>query len=155
MFSLNSARDKAKKARSSMELTDARNAIGVMSIDTGLWPNGCPVGDVITVTGNEIELDKPEAGILSVPPQGPTISGCDWTAEAVGGWGGPYVNSSMIDPWGNAYWFDNDYYSRQDCPTPDANPSAPAIAAVVSMGPNGTGGPDASDYDCDDVYVQI
>lgn len=159
LTSLNSAREKAKKAKAQSELTNIRNGINVLAIDTSLWPNGCLIGMVAGGGGggddNEVDLTDPQAGLLFIPSPGGVDPECQWTAQALAMWRGPYTTSPLTDPWGNVYWFDNDYFALQDCPTPEANPLAPAIAVVVSAGPNGETGAAGDDYDCDDIYISL
>lgn len=160
MTSLNTARQRSRVAKAQSELTSIRNGIALMSIDTGLWPNGCLIGVVVGNGGgggstNEVSLADPQAGIMSAPSVGQTDPECDWTASAVAAWNGPYSSASPTDPWGHPYWFDNDYYPRQDCPTNNANPGVAGISAVVSLGPNGTGGPLNLGYDCDDIFISL
>lgn len=154
LVSLSNARVKAREAKAKSELSNIRNAIAILAIDTNRWPNGCPIGSVYAGATNEVDLSQPEAGLTSVPPIGPIDPPCEWLAQDVAAWAGPYTNSSMVDPWGNQYWFDNDYYPLEDCPTPDANVVQPVVV-IVSSGPNGVGGANNSSYDCDDVYVPL
>ena len=161
LASLNAARLKGKIARAQSDLVQIRNAMALMSSDTGLWPNGCEVSTIIVSpligAGNEVALNTAAAGLLVRPTVGVTDAGsdCAWTAQAVANWNGPYTASTLIDPWGTPYWFDNDYVARRDCPTPNANPSAATMAVVVSDGPNKVGGADSDSYDCDDIYLDI
>ncbi|HAT68707.1 MAG: hypothetical protein A2481_00180 [Candidatus Yonathbacteria bacterium RIFOXYC2_FULL_47_9] len=150
LASLNTARAKAKTAKATSELRNLRNAIASLEDDTGKWPNGCPVSQVATGSGNEVSFASAQAGIISQPTAGGSGS-CVWTAAEVARWRGPYMPTA-VDPWGNPYWFDSDYYPRQDC----GDPSAAAIIAVESHGPNGTGGAQSGgSYDCDDIYIKI
>lgn len=154
LSSLNTARAKAKIAKATAELRNLRSAIASLEDDTGKWPNGCPVSQVATGSGNEISFAAADAGIIAQPTVGGTAP-CVWTAAEVAKWKGPYMPNA-VDPWGNPYWFDSDYYPRKDCPTTNANPSVVAIVAVESHGPDGVGGAESpGTYDCDDIYIEI
>lgn len=146
--SLHDAKQSAQIAKAQSEIRQVRSAVGLLADDTNSWPNGCAVGAVVVGSNNEIELTNACSGITQSPP----ASGCtcSWSAEARGHWNGPYYNAPL-DPWGHPYWYDSDYYPRKDC----GNPSVGAIAAIVSVGPNGTGGPDTGNYDCDDIYLEM
>lgn len=180
LASLNTAREKAKIAAVKSELREIRNAIALLEDDTGKWPNGCPVGG----TANpEVALDTPDAGIKGTTP--PTVgctddsndannptcdSGiiCQWTAENVANWRGPYMETP-VDPWGRSYWFDPDYKAdpatdlREDCNettgafSSNYNSGLTNIVAVLSLGPitNGWSPPSTNVYDCDDIFFQI
>lgn len=157
---LQTARLKGQVARAQTDLNQVSNAIFLLSVDTGVWPNGCIYGQVYGPSeggDNEIQLNAAQAGLLVRPTVGVTdaLDGCEWTVTQVNSWNGPYIKSNFVDPWGNAYWFDQDYHPRRDCPTANANPSVPTIAAIVSEGPDNIPihGPDV--YNCDDVYYEI
>jgi prepilin-type N-terminal cleavage/methylation domain-containing protein len=158
--SVNTTREKAAVAKAKSELADVRNVIQNLANDTGVWPNGCAVGSVAGFNGggvtNEVALTAADAGLLTAPNIVATDPPeCDWTAAAVALWNGPYTIAPLIDPWGNSFWFDSDYIPQRDCPTPNANPGVAPIVALVSHGPNGTGGADTDVYDCDDVVVPL
>ncbi len=152
--SLNTARAKAKTAKATAELRNLRTAIASLESDTGKWPNGCPVEKSVTGSSNEIRFSVANAGIIAAPSVGVTDSTtnppCEWTASEVVAWKGPYMPSAL-DPWGNPYWFDSDYYPRKDC----GYLTVAAVVAVESHGPNGVGGAQSGNYDCDDVYIEI
>lgn len=128
LASLNSARAKAKTARSQADLRSLRTAIALLESDTGKWPNGCPIE---TVQNPEVFLDTDWAGIKVRPPVGqpdPIYSpNCIWTATDQANWKGPYAPNT-VDVWGNSYFFDPDYYV---C-TPEV-----VKVAILSFGPNG------------------
>lgn len=154
MNSVNSARANTKTSKAKAELQSLRAAISSLEDDTGKWPNGCPVATSVTGSSNEIRFSLANAGIIAVPSVGVTDNTtdppCEWTAEEVSAWKGPYMPNA-IDPWGNPYWFDSDYYPRQDC----GDPAAPATVVVESHGPNGAGGAQSGSYDCDDIYLEL
>lgn len=151
---VNSARDKAKTAKATSELRNLRTAIASLEHDTGKWPNGCTVSKILTGSSNEIRFSMANAGIVAAPTVGVTDSStnppCEWTADEVAAWNGPYMPDTL-DPWGKPYWFDNDYYPRKNC----GAPSVPPVIVVESHGPNKVGGAENGNYDCDDIYIVI
>jgi hypothetical protein len=94
-----------------------------------------------------IQLNFPNAALKSKPPTaGSTGTGCDWTAEELANWKGPYMNVPATDAWGLVYRFDP-YYA------PYSDPST-RIAVVMSRGPNKTTGASGAG-DSDDIYLLI
>jgi len=154
LSSLNSARNKSKIGKATAELRNLRTAIMSLEDDTGKWPNGCPVEKAVTGSSNEIRFSVANAGIIAIPSVGVTDNTtdppCEWTVEDVASWKGPYMPNAT-DPWGNPYWFDSDYYPRKDC----GDPTAMAVVVVESHGPNGVGGAQSGNYDCDDIYIKL
>ncbi len=165
LASLTEARQKAKIARTYSDLIQLRNAIHLMKDDTGSWPNGCEsvvfygaIGD-----NNEAELDSQRAGLSDVSPIETSSGACQWSSAEVAAWNGPYIKSDFKDPWGEFYWFDNDYEAYQQCDSVTIDPGT--LAVVVSFGPTGRRGstlpfsmqPDESKdgYDCDDIFIQL
>lgn len=141
------AGERARIARAETQLLDIRNGIALMAKDTGLYPRGCPPRGT---SNPELDLDSGWSGLLTRPGVGAGASGdCNWTAEAVNRWNGPYVET-VIDPWGNAYHYDPDYfpYSAAGC----AKPDEPGGQYIVSFGPNGSG---INTYDCDDIFIRL
>ncbi len=130
--SLSQARERGKIARAKMDLTQINYALGLLSNDTGKWPNGCPAGEW---ENPEVYLDDPWAGIVSIiaapgtPPvsNGFTKNSCKWTASDLANWKGPYMKSIPLDPWGHRYLFDPDYCDE----------NGKAVVALVSLGPDG------------------
>lgn len=169
LASLNTARDKAKTSKVKADLRSLRTAIALLEDDTGKWPNGCPVGG----TANpEVALDATNAGIKgTIPPtvgctddsddsnnpacDAPII--CQWTAQDIANWKGPYMETP-IDPWGNTYYFDPDYHQYADCvPEPASNkyPIIPEFVTVFSSGPDELGNGTTGTYGCDDIFLKI
>jgi hypothetical protein len=54
------------------------------------------------------------------------------------GWDGPYLANVPRDPWGNNYFFDNDYTINQQ-----------NVVAIGSFGPNRVG---PNNYDADNLF---
>lgn len=148
------ARDAAQVAKAKQEVRSIEKAISLLREDTGKWPLGCPPDQVVSGSGNEIALDDRQAGVMhDQPPQvsaaGPAA--CEWTAEDVSNWDGPYVAQTK-DPWGNPYWFDHDYIPYENGGAGCSKPQEAEAAVVVSPGPNGS---DVNDYDCDDIFWKL
>lgn len=116
---------KGKIERASTEIKSIEIALSALAIDTGMWPHKRPAGDV---SGNEVwDLNSPSSGLIA-------------TDGGYPGWNGPYIASVPQDPWGNNYFFDNDYKINEQW-----------FAAIGSFGPNGVG---PNNYD-DDNIIQI
>lgn len=150
LASLNTARDKARIAKAQAELRNIRSAIALLADDTGKWPNGCPIGAVVSGSNNEVALDQPAAALTLAPIVANTnLPECLWTLADIAKWKGPYIPDTE-DPWGIPYEFDNDYepYNVGGC----AQPAGAKIAAIVSYGPDTTG---RNIYNCDDIYLQL
>lgn len=165
LASITEARQKSKIARAQSDLIQLRNAIYLMQEDTGSWPNGCEgkvfygaIGD-----NNEAELSSQRAGLSDVSPEVTNTGACQWSAEEVARWNGPYIKSDFKDPWGEYYWFDNDFEAYEQCNSVNNDPGT--LAVVASFGPTGRRGatspfsmqfPDTiNGYDCDDIFIQL
>jgi prepilin-type N-terminal cleavage/methylation domain-containing protein len=156
LASLGSARTQAQQATVQAQLREVKQAIFKLELDTGKSVGGCPVGS-ISGTGNELSIaDGTRTGLYSAPTDLTAHGSCQWTAADVSAWKGPYI-STPKDPWGNAYYYDSDYYPRQDAGSSCANPypSGVPYAVVVSGGPNGVNGGagGSGPYDCDDIFL--
>ena len=151
---MNQARGDAKYAKAQQDLRTLRTAMELLLDDTGKWPNGC----IPDQTDNpEVLLDNSAAGLVEAPPVGSVGVGCQWTAQEVASWDGPYVRESkLIDPWGNPYQFDPDYHceiarSVGGIPSLGCDGVDDIVAALNSHGPNGVQQDGSSDYDSDNV----
>lgn len=180
LASLNTAREKAKIARAQADLIQLRNAIHLLAADTGKWPYGCPIDEMINGPPdgpNIIAINNTQAGIKTSPTiDTMTFSKCQWTTTDIGNWRGPYMDTP-VDPWETSYTLDLDYIPmlnrtvaggtnqygcsndphivHQDADTGnDGAPgtSHPTLIAVVSFGPDTIG----SDlYNCDDIIMKL
>lgn len=178
LFATNSSREQAKSIKALKELDSARDGMGLLFLDTGKYLFGCPSNKTIA-WDNEVALSHPDSGMTVEPSPGTTASSvsppCEWTAENISDWDGPYMPTA-IDPWGNPYIYDSDYYPRGDCSlvydlsaggrcwndgiaSNNNNPLACRvlpIKAFVSEGPTKLNkGVLFGYYDCDDIYLQI
>lgn len=143
------ARSKGNNGRVAADLDQMRKAMALLEADVGKWPNGCPSE---RSSNPEVRLDNAQAGLRLVPVAGDQGDGCVWTAGDIAKWKGPYIDR-VTDPWGSSYYFDPDYYPRQNCPGFPNN--VPAIPVVFSPGPNKAGTGVTGSYDCDDIYARL
>ena len=104
VVALASARTKAKDAAAKADVKQMVLAIQLLAADTGKWPNGCPQE---AVANPETYLNGAQAGIGAAPAVGDQGGGCTWTAADIANWKGPYA-TSLIDLWGQGYYFDPD-----------------------------------------------
>lgn len=137
------AREKALYATAQMEISQLLTTFNVLYSDTGNYPNGDPSNCRTSLpSNNEVDLSAAVAGLVA--------NGSSWS-----GWKGPYVTNAT-DPWGNPYYFDEDYQCLADtvgCEgvTDSGNDSS----VIVSCGPNGAESSGACDYDDDNVVKLI
>jgi prepilin-type N-terminal cleavage/methylation domain-containing protein len=137
--------DRANKSRANTDLRNLQKAILQLAIDTWKWPLGCPINKV---SDPEANLSTTWAWLLARPidftPNGP----CQWTSDD--NWGGPYINSSVLDPWKSSYYFDTDYII---C----VNSVDIAIPAIVSFWNNKVlNYPNcAAGWVTNDVYIEL
>ncbi|MFZ4500578.1 MAG: prepilin-type N-terminal cleavage/methylation domain-containing protein [Minisyncoccia bacterium] len=143
LASLNSSRDKAKRARAMADLKSLRNAIALLESDTGKWPNGCRIN---MPANAEIFLDATSSGINTRPSVGVTdaAGGCEWTAGEVASWNGPYA-SATIDAWGWSYYFDPDYILADGS----------VVSVIISLGPNGAVNYQNESGGSDDIVLRL
>jgi len=125
IINTSSAREKAKLAKVNADLYELNTAITTLSIDTGKWPNGCPIAES---NNPEVALNLNTAGIKERPPVGVVDAPCEWTSEEVAAWRGPYTYN-MEDPWKKSYYFDPDFYVCE-------SGQGVAKPAIESYGPN-------------------
>lgn len=146
VVSLVRARAVGKNISAQADISAIRNAITLLLEDTGKWPNGCPSDGV---SNPEVNINDAQAGIVNQPTVGDQGDGCEWTAEDVAAWSGPYIVNTLTDAWGNAYYFDPDYIGYANCGSKTTQDERPVI---VSFGANGEG---LNDYDCDDIFLAL
>jgi len=133
----NGYRERAQIAEAQQVLKDIERAIIALAIDTGQWPSHQAIGKICQSGCGSNEISNlntdPTAGLIIDDPVTPYPN-----------WNGPYIPSVPIDPWGENYFFDNDY-------------------RIVSGGPNdriviGSFGPNKcceNTYDSDNVIVEL
>ncbi len=153
LASLNIARGKARIAAAKSQLKNIQTGLILLENDTGKTVMGCPtLGDA----GGEFSIANPNSGLATVPTDFTDNGGCQWNSQDASEWLGPYI-SSPLDPWGNEYWYDEDYHPLRDnggnCI--DTYPGDPTFPVIASGGPNGVNGAEVSNYDCDDIFLII
>lgn len=117
-------RERAKIAEAKSDLKNIQLAIEILAADTEKWPNKRDVGDT---GGSEVwDLNAAAAGLTATDGSYPD-------------WDGPYIQSAQLDPWGQSYFFDNDY-----------NINGTNYVVIGSFGPNQVG---PNVYDADDVIL--
>ena len=88
---------RVKKALADMEMIQL--GMELLKADTGVYPNRrahyCPPNGL---PDNEVRLNLPAAGLLTNNPSNPFPN-----------WNGPYVQGTVLDPWGMPYLLDEDY----------------------------------------------
>ncbi|MDF7825195.1 hypothetical protein P4B35_14320 [Pontiellaceae bacterium B12227] len=113
-------------AKSELEMIGA--ATLQMAWDTGKWPNGywrtAPAKGA-----NEVE-DLVGSSLFQIADD-----------DEYPDWRGPYYQGSLVDPWGNPYFFDSDY--RID-----------GVNRIV-VGSHGPNGSQMNRYDEDNIYVLL
>ena len=146
VLSMMRARAIGKETATQADISSIQIAITLLIEDTEKWPNGC---DPNTVSNPEVNINDAQAGIVSQPTVGDQGDGCEWTAEDVAAWGGPYIVDTLNDAWGNAFYFDPDYTAYANCGSETTMDERPV---VLSFGENGTG---VNAYDCDDIFLAL
>lgn len=134
LASMGESRELANMRRAQADMRNIHTAMELLFNDTGWYPHKqetyCPPR---AASGNEVNLNSPTTGLVAT----------DGTYQD---WDGPYVGS-VIDPWGNPYFFDEDYYcagGEQGCAgfsTTDVNE---IWSVLVSCGEDGMTGDDSS-----------
>ncbi len=132
MAALGDARTDSRKAAAMSDMRQIHNAMEMLKNDTNLYPHKqgryCPPR---SLSNNEINLSTSAGGLVA----------SDGTYQ---NWNGPYI-SQVIDPWGNPYFLDEDYYctaGAQGCGGIDD--SSVGASVLVSCGPDGMIGDDPS-----------
>lgn len=125
LASLSDAREQAKNRKAQADMRNILTSMEVLFHNTGWYPHKqntyCPPR---IANGNEVDLSLPSSGLVAT--DGTYI---DWT--------GPYVNA-VTDPWGNPYFFDEDYYCTAGADGCNGFSSAALDHSVlVSCGPDG------------------
>ncbi len=121
-----SYRRRAMVARAQADLKTIEKAVSMLALDTGLYPSKRPFGELLGGP-EEDDLNEDSCGLVAAD---------DDFIDA--GWAGPYIREVPKDPWGNDYWFDNDWRNIED---------GWDYVVLGSSGPNGTGLNDYNDPD--------
>ncbi len=144
LVSLNGARKKANIVKAQVEIRQIYNGISMLNLDSDEWlahkePEEVEPG----ASGNEIcgdgcaySLGDDEVGLLN-----------NDSSDPYDNWDGPYINT-IIDPWGNEYFFDTDYNYNQHMGLPGDK----WVVVVGSYGPDGAG---LNEYNADDIIYIV
>ncbi len=145
---IGSMREDASKKAVLRQFNELDKAITLMYFDTGFYPNNnetlCEPLDEISST-NEFQISDPNSGLVT--------NGRLWS-----GWRGPYIGSIPTDPWGNEFYFDDDYrcLAETDGCKGITDPGGGLLTgAVVSCGPNGVISGGACAYDEDNIVLVL
>lgn len=132
LSSLNDARMESRVAAAQTQMRSIQTAMEMLYNATGLYPHKqpryCPPRNG---AGNEVDLSLPSSGLVATDGTFPR-------------WHGPYI-PNVIDPWGNPYFLDEDYYCTPGARGCDGHDSVTFDHSVlVSCGPDGMLGNDPS-----------
>jgi general secretion pathway protein G len=132
LAALGETRESARERAAQSEMRQIQSAMEILKLQTGEYPHRqeqyCPPENM---SNNEINLATAAAGLAS-------------TDGTFTNWQGPYVRD-VIDPWGNPYFFDEDYYCTAGATGCDGiEDTAVGASVIVSCGPDGLLGDDAS-----------
>ncbi len=164
LASLGSARTEGQEVTALAQLKQAQNALVLLETHTGKTIRGCPLtGGWGSAPVDEISLNDPQAGLYTAPTDTAPYGFCQWTAQDIAEWQGPYIESPL-DPWGNEYWFDRDYDPRRHhlASVPENNgvgcdnpyPGDIYYRVFASGGKNELNGAwTGGAQDCDDVFL--
>lgn len=145
LASLSDARGAAFEKRAISDMRQLHTAMEMLANDTFMYPHKrsryCPPR---TGTANEISLNLPSSGLTATDGNFPN-------------WAGPYIQETF-DPWGMAYYFDEDYFCTAGATGCAGHNSATGDRSVlVSCGPDrllDSGNGNACAYNDDNiVYV--
>lgn len=134
LASLGDAREEARAKAAQQEMRSVHTAMELLFNATGLYPHKqgryCPPRNG---SNNETDLTAAASGLTA-------------TDGAYPSWNGPYI-SDVLDPWGNPYYFDEDYYctpGAYGCNgfTSNVQPND-LFSVIVSCGPDGMIGDDS------------
>ncbi|NCS32669.1 prepilin-type N-terminal cleavage/methylation domain-containing protein [bacterium] len=147
--SFTGALNNAKHGKVVSDLKEIKEAIKILGVQTGFAPtlNSESTAPTVPATvrtctfNSEMLLNNPYMGLLSDP-----------TGSFYPGWGGPYLESIPLDPWGNQYIYDPDYTCHLTTSGCEGLPDNKVVRGVHSGGPNGSG---INAYDVDDIVTVI
>lgn len=132
LASLGDTRVAARERAAQSEMRQIQSAMEILKLHTTEYPHRqdryCPPRNM---PDNEVNLAAPSAGLTA-------------TDGTYVDWQGPYL-SDALDPWGNPYYLDEDYYCTAGA-TGCAGVEDTDVGAsvIVSCGPDGLVGDDTS-----------
>jgi prepilin-type N-terminal cleavage/methylation domain-containing protein len=144
LVSLSTAREKANIAKAQTEINQIYKGIMMLNLDSDEWLAHKEAEEIesgaanneICESGCAYSLEDCEVGLL-----------CDDSSDPYANWNGPYVNT-IIDPWGNEYFFDTDYDYNQHMGLAGEK----WVAVIGSYGPDGVG---LNQYGTDDIIYVV
>ncbi len=145
LASVNSARNKAKISRAQADLNQFEKAIAFLYDDTGEYPFGipylpCSVADGVVAGGaNEEVLTSGRIGLVA-------------NDGRFSNWKGPYIPNIPLDPWGNPYVYDEDYYCNNNAKGCEGFAPGTIGRGIHSRGPNESG---FNVYDSDNIVKML
>lgn len=138
VVALASTQQSSRIAKARGDIDTIATAILLLGADTVQWPNHQPVESACTSCASNEVCDDGCTTAMSSDVTGLTQN--DGTTPYPN-WHGPYMAIIPLDPWGNEYFFDNDYVI-----------GGSNTVVVGSYGPNGQG---LNDYDSDDIIRRL
>jgi len=148
VVSMSGIRDDASKKAVLKQFNEINRSITQLYLHTGFYPNNnetlCEPLDEISET-NEFFLSDPNSGLVT-------------NGRSLAGWKGPYMQEIPRDPWGNEYYFDDDYrcLAETDGCQGVTDPAGALLSGViVSCGPNGALSNGACAYDADNIVLVL
>lgn len=150
-FSIIEMIKRGKVALAQGELNRIAKAIRQLEVDTNRSSNYETLTGCVSGSGtNEFSITSTDvrSGLYSAVHPNGTYTG----------WKGPYLEAGLVDPWGNPYRYDGDYYCHQTAESKKAKgcekyQTAGASGyqrAIVSLGPSG-----GEAYDADNVVLVL
>ncbi|NNJ70326.1 MAG: prepilin-type N-terminal cleavage/methylation domain-containing protein [Kiritimatiellales bacterium] len=118
--------EKSRIRQATVELNMISTGVLQLAWDTGKWPN------------RRFRTNPGSVEVWNISKDSAGIMGSDGSYTD---WRGPYYGESILDPWGNPYFFD-----------PDFRIAGVNRIVVGSFGPNGRG---RNQYDSDDIVVRL
>lgn len=126
LASLSDAREESHEASALQQMRSIHTAMELLYNYTGKYPHKqsryCPPREG---GGNEVNLSLSSSGLVATDGNYP-------------GWSGPYIRN-VKDPWGTAYFFDEDYYctaGAKGCDGFVATGVSQIWSVIVSCGPD-------------------
>jgi prepilin-type N-terminal cleavage/methylation domain-containing protein len=143
--SLSGAIEKGRVSRAQADLSEFRQAIILLEHDTGLSPGGFDNMGSCLPTSGPIDNDFPLNDSV-------VIAGLV-NDNGKSGWNGPYIPTIADDPWGNLYYFDDDYTCVPGATGCEGFPTTGNVLRVIhSGGPNGS---IENTYDADNIVLVL
>jgi len=148
LASVVSAREKARIARAQEDLKEFQKASFFLEADTGVTIGGFQIASCAKGSGDdEFRLDGGTPG-----KQPDKVGLVEGKPSKFPNWDGPYIHTIPPDPWGNPYYFDDDFNCTDGATGCVGFPTSGELLRVVYSG--GQNGSVENQYDADNV-VQV